>query len=570
LSEALAFCRPHLVAALAFSALINLLYLAPTLYMLQVYDRVVQSGSTVTLALLSLVLVGALALTVILDRLRQKLLLLAGVRLDRIFAHRLFKARLNAPVASGRLAPVMREFDALRNALTGPVILTVFDAPWIGLYVAALFLVHWSLGLFAILACALLLGLAAINEWATHGFLERAARAQAENLAALEDIDRSIGAARALGMGSVLARRLERSRLRTNAPQIEAADANAGISGLIRFLRLFFQSAALGMGAWLVIHKMAGPSAIFAGSMLMGRALAPVDQAVAHWRALQMAQTAWVNLKTLFAKPYPASKTALDLSASPRLEVEGLTLVSPTREHVLLRNITFAAGGVVGGLIGVIGPSGSGKSLLLECLVNARRFDQGEVRLDGARLSDWDVDRLGARVGFLPQDVQLLPGTVKQNISRLRPPPETDPEATDRAVIEAAKKVGAHEMILALPQGYDTEISGRGLRLSAGQTQLIGLARALYGNPSFVVLDEPNAHLDGDAERSLLSALALLRREGALVVASGHRMPLHQIADVIAVVRGGELQMFGPTPSVFEILRAQVRPAPTVAEAANG
>jgi len=569
-AEAWRLCRPHLVAALVFSALINLLYLAPTLYMLQVYDRVVQSGSTATLVLLTLVLTGALVLTVLLDRLRQRLLLLAGVRLDRIFSLRIFRARMATPTAGGRLTPIMREFDSLRSAVAGQVILTLFDAPWTVIYIAVLFMVHWSLGVLAIFASVLLLLLAILNEQITRRYFERSSRAQSENSAIMDDVGRGAAAARSLGMSSAMVDRLERSRERTNAPQIDAADANAGVSGLIRFLRLFFQSAALGLGAWLVIHKLASPGAIFAGSMLMSRALSPVDQAVAQWRTVQVAMTAYRNLRALIAAAPAPQRTVLELAANPRLDVEGLSVLTPARDQFILRGVTFSGGGTSGGVIGVIGPSGAGKTTLLECLANARAADQGEVRLDGARLTDWDPDRLGARTGFLPQDVLLFPGTVKQNIARFRLAQADKVEAQDHAVIAAAQMAGAHQMILALPQGYDTEIEGKATRLSAGQAQQIGLARAFFGDPSFLVLDEPNAHLDPDAERSLLTALAALRKAGALIVVTGHRMPMHQIADALAVIRDGKLEAFGPTQKVLQALRQSGASGPRPTEVATG
>jgi ATP-binding cassette subfamily C protein len=364
--------------------------------------------------------------------------------------------------------------------------------------------------------------------------------------------------------------RLEQSRERTNAPQIDAADANAGISGLIRFLRLFFQSAALGLGAWLVIHKLASPGAIFAGSMLMSRALSPVDQAVAQWRTVQLAMTAYRNLKLLIAPTEVQKPISLELAKSPRLDVEGLSVLAPARDRFILRGVTFSGSGANGGVIGVIGPSGAGKTTLLECLANARTPDQGEVRLDGARLTDWDSDRLGSRTGFLPQDILLFPGTVKHNIARFRLARADNIEEQDRAVIAAAKKAGAHQMILDLPKGYDTEIEGQANRLSAGQAQQIGLARAFFGDPSFLVLDEPNAHLDSDAERSLLAALGALSDAGVLIVVTGHRMPLHQVADALLMMRDGRLEAFGPTQKVLQALRQAGSGGPRPTEVAAG
>lgn len=565
IEEAWAICRAHILGAMTFSALVNLLYLAPTLYMLQVYDRVVQSGSTATLLLLTLALSGALILTVLLDRLRQRLLLMAGVRFDRVFSARIFQVRLSRAAApDARLAPIIRELDALRTAIAGPVVLTLFDAPWMPIYIAALFIVHWSLGLLAVMAALILLILAVLNERLAQVYGARTNVAQGRAATLMEEVSRGAPTIRALGMGAVMAERLRADRESGAGPQVQAMDANGVIAGLIRFLRLFSQSAALGLGAWLTIHRLVSPGAIFAGSMLMSRALSPVDQAVAQWRFVQIAITAYRNLKALVRAPLEAPQSLAAVGPAPRLEAREISILAPERDRFLLRGVSFNIGG--GAILGVMGPTGGGKSMLLDCLANARPADQGEVRVDGARMLDWDTDRLGARVGYVPQEVLLFPGTVRENISRFSDPDAAAQPEMEEAILQAARRAGAHEMILSLPKGYDTEVGARTGPLSAGQRQQIGWARALFGEPSLFVLDEPNLHLDGDVVKQMVETLLGLKQQGALIVVAGHSLPLAQIADALAIIRGGKLELFGPPSEVMSKLRGGA-PAPRVAGA---
>jgi ATP-binding cassette subfamily C protein len=557
IEEAWSVCRGHILGALSFSALVNLLYLAPTLYMLQVYDRVVQSGSTATLLLLTLALSGALILTVVLDRLRQRLLLLAGVRFDRIFSARIFQARLSGgAVPDARLGPIIRELDTLRAAIAGPVVLAIFDAPWMPIYIGALFIVHWSLGLMAIMAGAILLGLAILNERLARTYSRRTSLAQGLSATVMEEVSRGAPTIRALGMGGAMAQRLRRDRQGEAGPQVQAIDTNGIIAGSIRFLRLLAQSAALGLGAWLTIHRQVSPGAIFAGSMLMSRALSPVDQAVAQWRFIQIALNAYRNLKALVRAHPVTPQTLAEVGAAPRLEVKDVAVLSQERDRFLVRAISFNIGG--GAILGVMGPTGAGKSTLLDCLANARPVDQGEIRLDGVRLTDWDANRLGGRVGYLPQDVLLFPGTVKENIARFSDADEASSIGMDNAILDAARRAGAHEMILSLPRGYDTEVGGRTGPLSAGQRQQIGWARALFGLPTLFILDEPNLHLDGDVVKQLIATVLSLKQEGALIIISGHSLPLAQMADALAVIRGGRLELFGPAKDVVNALRGGI------------
>ena len=555
---------------LLFSALINVAYLAPTLYMLQVYARVIPSASWPTLVLLTLALAATLLLLTMLDQLRQRIMLAASVRLDRVFSVRIFR-RLMTSGAGGqksRLTQTMREFDSLRAAVTGPAALAAFDAPWIPIYIAVCFVLHWSLGALALCGASWLLCLAFLNERAARAYYGESARASTEASAMQEAVAGAADSVRALGMGPAFVEHFESGRQAANLPLLSAQHAQSRIGGLIRFSRLFLQSAALGLGAWLVINRAISPGAIFAASMLVTRALSPIDMIVAQWRVVQTAITSYGSLRRLLSAAPERERTALP-APQAKLVLDGASALAPSRDRYLLHQISFAAeGGVV---VGVLGPSGAGKSTLLQMIANARPPDQGEVRLDGARMSEWEPERLGRHVGYLPQDCALFPGTVKDNISRfdrLTGRPAAD---VDAMAVSAAKSAGVHDLVLSLADGYDTVLGFRGAGLSAGQQQRIAFARALYGEPRLYVLDEPNASLDAPGEMLLMQAIDRLRRDGALVILSAHRLPLIGMADVLAVLRDGRLEQYGPRQKVLDTLRgADSRPRPAVVASAAG
>lgn len=552
LREALRLCGTHLRFALLFSALVNLAYLAPTLYMLAVYDMVVPAGSGVSLVFVTIALGLTLLTLVALDRIRARILLAASVRLDRVFAGRLFRRAMQAASQGPqpRLNQTIREFDVIRAAVTGPAALALFDAPWIPIYIGVCFYLHWAVGTLALASAIVLFGLAIWNERATHRFSARALEASAASFAAQEAAGGSAEVVRALGMSEAFVTQFEAARAQAALPQMEAAHANGRIGGLIRFLRLLLQSAALGLGAWLAINKEISGGAIFASSMLASRALSPIDQIVAQWRTVSQAITAYQTVRSQMAAEPPVVRTSLPVP-SARLTVSHVAVVAPGR--VLLQGIGFSAEG--GQAVGVVGPSGAGKTTLMQVLANARAPDQGEVRLDGARYGDFELDRLGRFIGYMPQDCVLFPGTVKDNISRFDIAAGVDPAAVDEGAVAAAVDAEVHEMILGLPLGYDTPLGPRGRGLSAGQQQRIALARALYGDPMLFVFDEPNAAVDADGEAALLRAIERLKARGALVVLAAHRAGLLASVDFLAVLRGGRLERFGPRQEVMEMLR---------------
>ena len=556
-AEALRLCRAHIRSVLLFSACINVAYLAPTLYMLQVYDRVLPSGSTPTLLFLTFALMGALAFLALLDQLRQRIMLAASVRLDRVFSARIFR-RLSDVVSgdrSSRVSQAVREFDTLRAAVTGPAAMAAFDVPWIPVYLAVCFALHVGLGLLAIGAAALLVVLAVANDHAGRGWAAESSKAAAQTAALQDAVSNAPGVIRSLGMGDAMVVQFMAGRSEVNRPLLEAQHAQTRIGGLSRFFRLFMQSAALGLGVWLAINRQLSPGAIFAASMLVSRALAPIDQLVAGYRSIAAAPQAYASLRALLTASEAAERTALP-PPDPVLSVRGLGVLEDGRRRYQLQDVTFEARG--GSVIGIVGPSGSGKSALLRILANARSPDTGEVRLGGAKLSDWAPEALGRHIGYLSQEPVLFPGSVKDNISRFERLTGTPVGEVDAAVVLAARRACVHELILSLPAGYDTVLGPRGQGLGASQKQRIALARALYGKPRYYVLDEPNSALDGPAEIQLMQTISRLRQEGSLVILSAHRMPLIGLADQIAVMKNGRMEQFGPSAIVLERLRAAV------------
>ena len=556
LREALKLCGAHLRYAMFFSALVNLAYLAPTLYMLTVYDMALPSGSEVTLTFVTIALTASLLTLVYLDKIRSQILSAASVRLDNVFSARIFRrAMLNAvPGQTVQVNQAMREFDTVRAATTGPAALAMFDAPWIPLYIIVCFYIHPAVGGLALGGSLLLLGLAIWNERSTRYFSDRALQASMESFAAQEAASGSADVVRALGMTDAFVNQFELARARVNLPQMEAAHANGRIGGIIRFLRIFLQSMAIGLGAWLAIEKQITGGAIFAASMLCARALAPIDQIVGQWRNVSQALSAYNAISELIKAQATIHLTSLPAPA-PRLVVSQVSVATPARDRLILQGINFSVEG--GRVVGVIGASGSGKTTLLQVLANARTPEQGTVRIDGARYEDWDSQKLGRFIGYMPQDCVLFPGSIKDNISRFDRAIGMDTAEVDRRAVAAAQSAGVHQLILSLPGGYDAVVGPRGRGLSVGQQQRIALARALYGDPSVFIFDEPNASVDAEGEQVLVQVIAGLKARGALIIVAAHRLSLIASADLLMVMRGGRLVQFAPREEVLEALRLE-------------
>ncbi|MBV9995832.1 MAG: type I secretion system permease/ATPase [Caulobacteraceae bacterium] len=562
-------CRRHLVFAGIFSALLNVLYLAPTLYMLQVYDRVVPTRGRTTLLFLTLVLLLSLATLALLDLARSRILVRAGVSLERSLAAAVLDAGFSRSGA-GRdvlMSRATRDFDVMRQVLTGPGMLALFDAPWSPIYIVVSLLIHPVLGLVSLVGAAVLFALTWLNEMATRAPLRRAN--EASNLSYLSQQYSTAAAEliRTLGMRRTMVNRHLRERQVAASLQLKASFAASGLNAGSRFMRLTFQSLALGVGAFLAIEQQISAGAIFAASLLVGRALSPMDQLLAAWRSLAQARDAYRNLKELLPAEAPGAAPTELPPPSGALAVERLSVATPAG-RALLSDVSFSL--AAGETLGVIGPSGAGKSTLARAIAGAVAADNGVVRLDGADRSLWDQERLARHIGYMSQETTLFAGTVKQNIARFDDVADSEAGEVDARVVAAAQLAGAHAMIMRFANGYDTQLAWGGRGLAAGHAQRIAFARALYGSPALLVLDEPNAHLDGEGEAELMRALAELKQRGVTVVIVAHRTGVLAAADKLMVMREGRIELFGPRDEVVRKLTAAQSGRPMVRQPVAG
>ncbi len=547
LAEALGACARHFQGARVFSGLIAFLYLAPTIYMLQIYDRIMPTEGLMTLLFMTVALGFALLVHSFLERARQRLLSRGVLRLDKLLGPRLvrqgFEERRGA---SMRSMQITREFDTYRTSLQGPGAVAKMDLPYAGLFVIVAFMLHpWIGSLILAGACVMIL-IAVMGGRAERKATENAAEKTARSYASTELPQMYGGAVRALGMGPAMTQRIIGDRLQLSEQNVRNMFVASRYSSWIRLLRMGLQSAALGLGAYLAITQGLSPGSLIAASVLAGRCLAPIEQMVSSWRLLGQGASAREEI-IRFLDETPEDRPRTPLPA-PRgeLMVESITARAGQEERFALRSVSF--GLRAGEALGVIGMSGAGKSTLARILVGAQAPDQGVVRLDGSNLVDWDSDALGPYLGYLPQDPVLFAGTVGENICRFQ-------EGQQKAAVEASIAAGAHAMIQRLPQGYDTVLGPGGGGLSAGQAQRVALARALYRDPSLMVLDEPNAHLDTDGEAALLATLQAARSRGATVVVMTHRSGVLTAVDKLLVLKEGRVDKFGPKAEVLAALR---------------
>ncbi|MBS0384266.1 MAG: type I secretion system permease/ATPase [Proteobacteria bacterium] len=558
LRDALAACRRHFAYVVLFSLALNVLYLAPSLFMLQVYDRVLTSGDVLTLVYLLLVLVISLGTLAFLDATRMRLLAAMAKRFDRLVAPHVLNAALRreGSAAAGQVQ-LVRELDTLRAAVSGPPALAAIDAPWTPVYIGVCFIIHPWLGVLTLGGGVLLLLIAYINQRASARALKANLQASSAMYALQQADAAQMETARAMGMRKALVSRQLRAREQMSQSMRDQARSGAAYASSTKFFRLLLQSSALGLGVLLALEQQISAGAIIAASILATRAFSPIELIVGAWPQFEQGRQAYAVLKAVLQTEHGARIHTSLPAPKGALSVEGVSVRAPGSDRALLFNAAFRA--APGEIIGVVGPSGAGKSTLLRAIAGAIAPDQGVVRLDGAKLSDWDPDQLGRYVGYLPQDIGLLPGAVADNIARFS---RNGDDRSDADIVAAAQAVGAHEMILSLSKGYDTVVGAGGRGLSVGQAQRVALARAFYRNPMLLALDEPNAHLDVDGERALVSALDAARQRGATALVVAHSATLVAVVDKLLVVRDGRIEAFGPRDQIAARLSgAQPRPA---------
>jgi ATP-binding cassette subfamily C protein len=534
--------------------------LTAPLYMLQVYDRVLVARSEETLLALTLLMSFLFLVMGILDHARGRIMARVGARLQQAMDARGLSAAIRRLALAPQDTPALaaqRDLDAIARFWASPVLLAIFDAPWAPIFAAAIFVFHPWLGYLALGGGAVIVALSWLNQRSTDAPLQAAnlaslsAERQAENLKSDSEL------IQALGMGGAAFTRLKLRRDRVLEAGLAASDASGGYTVVIKTFRLFLQSAMLGLAAWLVLRQELSAGAMIAASILMGRALQPVEQAVGQWAVVTRARQAKTRLADLLAMtPPPAPRTELP-RPNASIEVQGLTVVPPGAAAPVLRALSFRL--PAGQALGVIGPSGSGKSSLARALTGVWRPAAGRIRLDGAALDQYNPDSLGSYIGYLPQRVTLFDGTIADNIARLQS------DADPGRIVAAAKAAAAHEMILRLPDGYDTLVATMGSRLSGGQIQRIGLARALFGDPVLLILDEPNSNLDNDGSSALNQAIRTAKARGASVLIMAHRPAAIQECDLLLVLSEGAAAAFGPRDAV---LRDTVKNAGEIARSA--
>ncbi|TFF39106.1 type I secretion system permease/ATPase, partial [Pseudomonas sp. RIT623] len=538
--RALKACRAGLGNVALFTAVINVLMLAPALYMLQVYDRVLSSRNEMTLLMLSLMVLGVFAFMGLLEWLRSQVVIRLGTRMDMDLNPRVFEAAYEASLAGhkGAAGQMLADLTALRQFATGQALFAFFDAPWFPVYLLVMFMFSPWLGLMALAGAVLLTVLAWVNERLTQApFAQAGQLSQQAGLEASANL-RNAEVIEAMGMLGAVRQRWARLHHGFLARQNLGSERTAAVTALTKTVRLALQSLVLGLGAWLAIEQLITPGMMIAGSILMARVLAPIDQLIGAWRQWSGARLAYERLSELL-QAQPPRPAGMPLPAPlGKLTVEQVGATQPGSSRLCLNNLGFEL--PAGESLGIIGPSGSGKSTLARLLVGAGAPITGKVRLDGADLRTWDRGALGQHIGYLPQDVQLFAGSIADNIARLG-------LIDAQQVVAAAQLAGVHDMILALPGGYDTLLGEGGMGLSGGQRQRIGLARALYGLPALIVLDEPNSNLDDAGERALVEAIARLREHKRTLILITHKSSLLAGLDNLLMLKGGQLQAFGPT-----------------------
>ncbi|EGF92697.1 prtD protein [Asticcacaulis biprosthecium C19] len=553
MADAIKQCRPHFINAAVFSFFINMLSLAPTLYMLQVYGRVVSTGSMTTLIYITLMLIVSLIALSFLDSVRSRLLMRSGMRLDKVLVGNVLN-HLYARIGNGRQATnagLLREFDTFKQTLSGQGMVALFDLPWIFLFVGLCFILHPVLGWMTVGGGVALGIITWLSERASYRYITQAAENMQKAYTRQEATTQRADVVRALGMRRALVNQQLEERHSALDDQVKANLSVGGYTTSSKFLRQLLQSISLGVGAYLAVQQEISAGAIFAASLLMARALMPMEQVISNWRSLIRGYNAFRTIDKALAEDATKAVTSLPRPKAV-LEVEGLSIVHAEQKAYILQNITFRVG--PGEMLGIAGVSGAGKSTLARVLVGCDGYEIGAIRVDGAERKDWDPEVLAKYIGYLPQDPTLFPGTVRDNICRFE---SGDSDEIDELVIAAAKLAGVHDMVLQLSNGYNTLLNMNGQGLSGGQAQRVALARALYRDPPILVLDEPNAYQDQAGEIALINAMnGVCARGGAVIVIAHRAMVLDRVTRLM-MLANGRVAFLGTPAQYAEAMKKQ-------------
>ena len=523
--------------------------------MLQVYDRVLASRSVETLLVISLIMAWLYICMGFLDFCRSRVLVRVANKFEKTLGERTFRIWLKQGLmgrGAARHQP-LNDLSTMRQFLSGNAPGTFFDLPWVPVYIAAIFVLHWQLGILAIAGSIVILISAIYNEWGTRKPTIESLKLRRAEQALAQQAHRNADTIESMGMGDSMRRRWEDLNARGSVEGQISSDRSGGSTAFTKAFRMFIQSAILGLGGYLAVKQIITPGAMIAGSIILGRALAPIQMIIGQWRGFNAARDAYSRLNSFYEiVPEDGDNTQLPTPIG-QLAVENVIAGPPGAQTAVLTGLNFALKPGQG--LGVIGPSAAGKSTLARLLVGIWMPQKGAVRLDGATFDQWSRDEIGKYIGYLPQDVELFDGTIGENIARF------NPEATDESIVEAARWAGVHDLILRLPEGYDSKIGEGGVVLSGGQTQRVALARALYGEPALIVLDEPNASLDAEGDAALTKAIAEARKRGKTVVVMAHRPSAIAAVDMLLMLRDGKQEAFGPKDEVIKQLQSH-KPKP--------
>jgi len=564
LKTALKACKGSFLSVGFFSFFVNALMLVPSFYMLQVYGRVVTSGSIPTLVMLTLIMTILMGTMGSLEWVRSRIMVRLSTRLDVLLSRDVYRASFKKALDSGGMdasAQPLNDLTGLRQFLTGNGLFAFFDTPWLPVYIGVMFLFHPWYGWFAIGCAIVLLMLAVVNEKLTGKAI---ADANKQNIAANLHTNKNLRNAEvieSMGMLETLMGRWGERQRQVLLLQSQASDKGGMVTSFSKTFRMLSQSLILGIGAYLAVKQEITPGLMIAGSILLGRALAPIDLMIGSWKGFISARSQYARLNEILDEQQAEPQRMSLPAPEGHVLVENLIVSAPGSKTPILKNISFAV--PAGSIVGVIGPSASGKSTLARALLGVWAPQHGVVRLDGADINNWDKRELGPYVGYLPQDIELFEGSISENIARFR---EVEPDK----VIQAAKAAGVHDMILQLPEGYDTVIGSDGVNLSGGQRQRVGLARAIYGSPRLIILDEPNSNLDEVGERALAMAIQQLKASGATVFIITHRTSILAQLDRLLVMSNGAIGLYGPRDKVMAELNKQQASAQKIAQVAPG